>query len=640
MYRISTPISIANPRFEAYYKDYIEQFKKAKVDRVFLCAAQWTSPESEKQRVIALLKKYIPRIRAEGFEVGIWINSLGHGGTCGDFVNTDTGDGLTRMVSLDGQTNMGAYCPLCDNLKALAADWIKRLGMTEPDLIMMDDDYRYAFRNGGIFCACEKHRALFTQELGEEFDPARMKKALTEGGPNHWRDTWLKVQGKSLNDFAAMLRRSLDETAPHVRMSICSVLSTWDIDGVDSMTLARTLAGDTAPYLRLIGAPYWAALRSFQEIKLGAVCEYERLQQHWCKDSGIEIFCEGDSYPRPRYSVPAAYLEGFDQVMRAAGTNDGILKYMFDYVSSPRFETGYLDMHIENQPLYDIIHSAFEDKQSVGVTVYAPMKTLSVSHMPLSSLDDRCIPAALRFVTDTSLPVQYDAGSNAAFIFGDAGELADETQLKHGAVLDIVAAQALTRRGFDVGLSKINGIFAPNSEEYAHEDEVVGVVGGEWYDVTPTAGARIDSWQVYSEEGKADIKHPAVYTYENANGQRFAVYCFNAQTSFETGHNRGLFRSWRRASQIRRILPWLSGHPLDAVCDAAPELYMMTKRDGDSLSVGLWNFGVDKVARPQVRLGDEWTELKCHIGEGELNGKTVTLTPLAPFECAVFTLKK
>ena len=79
-----------------------------------------------------------------------------------------SGDGLTRMVSLDGQTNMGAYCPLCDNLKALAADWIKRLGVTGPDLIMMDDDYRYAFRNGGIFCACEKHRALFTQELVPE----------------------------------------------------------------------------------------------------------------------------------------------------------------------------------------------------------------------------------------------------------------------------------------------------------------------------------------------------------------------------------------------------------------------------------------------------------------------------------------
>jgi len=137
MYKISVPIILANHRFDRYYKRYIEMCKAAGVNRVFLCTTTWTAPEEEKQRCIDLLHKYIPIFRAEGFEVGTWINSLGHGGTCGDFVNEDISDGLQRMVGLDGKMNMGAYCPLCENLQALATDWIRRLGQTDLDLIMM-----------------------------------------------------------------------------------------------------------------------------------------------------------------------------------------------------------------------------------------------------------------------------------------------------------------------------------------------------------------------------------------------------------------------------------------------------------------------------------------------------------------------
>ncbi len=635
MYKISIPISLQNQKFESCCDKYIKMCKKAGAERVFLISANWTSPESEKQQVLSLLIKYVPIFKAEGFEVGTWINSFGHGGTCGDAVNMDLEDGLTRMVSLDGNTNMGAYCPLCENQQALAKDWIKRLGQTGVSLIMMDDDYRYSFRNDEIFCACEKHQKLFTEKLGEKFDPKRMKEALTSGGPNNWRDTWLRVQGKTLTDFAGMLREALNEVNPNVKLSICSVLSTWDMDGADSITLAKTLAGDTKPFLRLIGAAYWAELRHFQEARLATVCEYERLQQYWCRNSGIEIFCEGDTYPRPRYKVPAAYLEGFDQVMRAAGTNDGILKYIFDYVSSPDYETGYLDAQLENQTLYDVIHEHLSDKKAVGVTIFEPMKTFALSHRPGKNLDNRCIPASIRFATDNSLPIQYDAGKNPTFIFGDAGEIAGQEQFMQGAILDITAAEALTRRGFDVGLVNVKGRFYPNMEEFISEEEVVGIVGGNWYEAEIADSAEVKSWQI--ADGK---KVPAVYTYENTLGHKFAVYCFHAQESYDILHAHGLFRSWCRASQIRSLIPWLSGQKLEAMCDAAPDLYMMAKCNDDSMSVGLWNFSVDYIAKPVVHLKEEWSELICNWGNAKLTGTTVEVDRMPAFSFVCFTLKK
>jgi len=639
MYKISVPLLVTNLRFEKYYKKYIEYCKQAGVERVFLSTEKsWYSSEEDKQYLIDCLKKYVPIFEEQGFEVGVWINTLGHGGELLDHVKEDFPDRLTRMVGLDGHTNKGAYCPTCEKLQELAKDLIRRMGQTGVSMIMLDDDYRYSYHGAGdLYCVCSKHQELISKELGEPFDAKRMKAALTSGGPNRWRDAWLHVQGKTLNDFAKMLRDALDEVNSEVRLSLCAVLSTWDIDGVDALTLAKTMAGNTEPYLRLIGAPYWAALRTFAETNLATVCEYERLQQYWSKDSGVEIFCEGDTYPRPRYKVPAAYLESFEQVMRAAGTSQGILKYLFDYQSSPDFELGYWEAQIDDQPLYDVIHRVLTPKEAIGVTIYEPMQTLAQSHRPGMSLENRCIPNSLRFATDNNIPIRYDAGEDATFIFGDAGEFAGEEQLKHGAVLDITAALAMTRRGFDVGLKAVKGAINLCAEEFPVEDDVVKTSGGDWYEVEVAESAEVDSWLVERNEKR---RCPAVYTYENAEGQRFAVYCFHAQESYELVADCGLYRSQCRAKQVRRILPWLSGRDLDAVCDGEPDLYTMVKRDGNTMSVALWNFSVDYIRSPKVRLGEKWSKLICDRGNAALSGNVVEVEKMPAFSFTCFTLIK
>ena len=92
--------------------------------------------------------------------------------------------------------------------------------------------------------------------------------------------------------------------------------------------------------------------------------------------------------------------------------------------------------------------------------------------------------------------------------------------------------------------------------------------------------------------------------------------------------------------QLYVCLPWLSGKKLDAVCDPAPDLYIMTKRDGNQLTVGLWNFCEDYVRQPKVRLGEEWSSVISHWGNAVLEGDTVILDRLNAFECKCFTLVK
>ena len=152
-------------------------------------------------------------------------------------------------------------------------------------------------------------------------------------------------------------------------------------------------------------------------------------------------------------------------------------------------------------------------------------------------------------------------------------------------------------------------------------------------------GAQIQSRILANKDGEEGY-FPACYTYENADGQKFLVYAFKAQTSFEQRPQHGTFRGWCRARQLRRILPWLSGKPLDAVCEPAPDLYIMTKREGSRMTVGLWNFCEDYVKQPKVMLGEEWSEVISLWGNAVLEGNCVTLDRLNAFECKCFTLVK
>ena len=133
---------------------------------------------------------------------------------------------------------------------------------------------------------------------------------------------------------------------------------------------------------------------------------------------------------------------------------------------------------------------------------------------------------------------------------------------------------------------------------------------------------------------------PICFRYENAKGQKFLVYAFIARDSLQTGAMTGNMRGWCRAAQLRSQLAWLSGREPDAVCAPSPDLYTLVKKDGDSLTVGVWTFCVDEVFCPQVHLGEEWGSVTAEVGEAMLNGRIVTLNDLPPFGFACFTVTK
>ena len=125
--------------------------------------------------------------------------------------------------------------------------------------IQFDDDFRYGHLDGGMLgCACKNHLDYVGKLLGEPIDRETLQKHALSGGKNKYRDAWQESKGYYFELFSKEMREAVDAVNPNIRMGLCSCMTTWDIDGTDAATLSRILAGNTKPFLRTIGAPYWA----------------------------------------------------------------------------------------------------------------------------------------------------------------------------------------------------------------------------------------------------------------------------------------------------------------------------------------------------------------------------------------------
>mgnify|MGYP001624057676 FL=1 len=88
---------------------------------------------------------------------------------------------------------------------------------------------------------------------------------------------------------------------------------------------------------------------------------------------------------------------------------------------------------------------------------------------------------------------------------------------------------------------------------------------------------------------------PSFYYYTNLSGQRFAVICADAKACGES-----LWRSYLRQSQLICALNELGCQPLPVYCSGEPDVYVIAKRSGNRLAVGIWNLSPDEIFDAEV----------------------------------------
>lgn len=630
MYKISVPF-MNKTIHKGNREQYLALIKKAGASRIFLALEENVIPDT--------LKENIEFFKAHGYEVGVWFNTTGHGFVFDHLVFQEEEAKFQQMVNVKGQQVQQANCPFDKKFLKFISNFVAEVAKLGPDIVMLDDDFRVSQHGPDFCCACPLHLQRMSEILGEEVTVEKMRPYVLTGKANKYRDAWMQAQRESLIGLAKAIRAKVDEKTPEVLVCNCTAMAPWNADDVDMVEIAHILAGKNKPILRLTGAPYWATgVRRTNP--LITTFEIARMLVSFVKDKGIELMSEGDVYPRPRYNCPASYLELYDAVTRADGGYDGILKYMFDYVAGPDFETGYLAMHEENQVFYEKLQEAFKGGANAGVRIMVKPHTMKGADHDLSAPMLRSpVPIDGTMLGQCGIPTIYRGKGVCNSLFGETARTIDLSELENGTILDAVSAVILTERGVDVGLS---GAWKMRAQSIGlirtNNPECGAVITNGKVNVLETALKKEAEPVLFSVDGNGAT--PFAYRYENANGERFLVFLFdgasvhNLPLSFAVS---GLLKNYATQEVLIETIPWLGGKAVPAYCKGNPELYVMCKEDAGTKSVALFNTFADRVMNPVVVLDKAYTHIEGIGCDAKIEGNKVTLTSkLAAYEMAAF----
>lgn len=638
MFRITVPLSYKTPLTD----ELLSLLRRSGAHRVALAIGReidhaFSSPETLEQ-----LKTSLAFFTAHGYEPLVWVGqTFGHDTASGGGKYTSV-----QCVDASAPANGSVFCPLDEAFLADFKLWMKKLVQCGAKLILLDDDFRLSYRGTGIGCCCELHRMQLQKELGEPITREQLKEKVFTGAPNRYRDAWLKVQKGSMEQFGRELRRAVDELDETVRLGFCCSPCGFDLD-MDTLSLAKIMAGKTRPFLRTLGAPYWATKPNRRH--LGEIVNMERMEIEWCRAAGIETIAEGDNFPRPRFMTPAAYVEIFESILRADGQNDGILKFYWKTDEAFDYESGYLEAHEQGEELKQQIEALFADKtEAVGLFPYNRQNLTQGATLDpadpkrLSRCERSLYYPSLNLAAVTSMPTAF-SGNGVKMVFGENARAIPEKELASGCVLDVEAARILTERGIDVGLTSplplavygASGSFSGVREFDRERKNATAMLGSvKLYDLPKNKNTLTLSWFRQGE-----TLHEGVYRYENAKGQRFLVYPFSAA---EAAGERHWFNSYWRKEQLLEELTYLGRKPLEvSVISRAPMVYPLVKKNESAVAVGLWNVFEDKIHSLRVRVEGDYNEIRFVNCQGHREGKDVVLDSiLYPFEFAGFEMKK
>ena len=630
---LTVPVAIQSRDELPQYADFLH---RVGAERVFLCwLPHWIDDdamreETEKNRF------YLEYLKNEGFEVGLWIHAFGFGvpitpeqeRICRDFI---------KIRDLRGRVAGEAFCPTSEAFCAYMERLVSLAATLPISLLMLDDDFCQSVRPG-IGCACENHLGELRRLSG---DPTLHLEDLNEklfyDADKTLRRIWFDLQGKTLADFARLVRRAADRHNPDLRIGFCAGYTSWDFEGIPATDLTRILAGKNKPFLRTTGAPYWVSTnRHNLNLHLQDIVEMTRMQREWAEGSGVEIFDENDNYPRVSTFVPASYQEGFDAAMAVDGGLQPF-KYLFSYVGGILYEQSYVNAHLRNAQRVNRLWQAAEGKQDVGIRVreyrdkardydYRPEDEVTFGAgkgqmCGISFPRNHCIASR------NAIPTVYGK-AECEIIFGENAKYIPTDELPKGAILDIRAAEILSERGVDVGLaSSVEYLSASSFERWKDIDVYL------WKPNRFGRAEMKEGVEVLSTIGK-DPEIPVSYRYENGQGKRFLVFGFDASS---LDYSSNLFSHYARRQQIAESLDWLGADVPFRMEGDYPNLYALCKRGKDnSLLIALFNFAQTPFYDVKLRIVDGLSG-KTVLSEGspvKREGDALVLASLPAFEYA------
>lgn len=597
---------------------YLDILSKFEVEMIFLATDRRIilGDADEIREYAEVVKNASSILERAGYKVGVWISSLGFGGEVPPKYRKKAKK-YTRIRPITGNEvsdDYDAFCLECDDFVTDFLYSIEALIKVGVKLIMLDDELCLSVRPG-IGCFCDKHISLIEERVSESLDGKDLKKLIFGGAKNKYRNAWHTVMGDSHRRFAKRVRAFVDTLAPDVRVGFCAGYTSWDIEGVSALELTKLFAGDTKPFLRLMGAPYWSTKSRdrFKGQPLSAVIETVRSQERECRERGVEIFFEGDTFPRQTVQTPATNLECFAMALYASG-GIGELGYFFDYGILPNYEQNYYKLRLYNTPIYKFIDENFGCMTCSGIKVYNRMNKILCSDLSDSpsqgEIMERHFNRGAEFLSFMGIPTTYEDEYECGIAFGEEARYIDKLPKK--LILDARAAEILKEKGVDVGFTGITKIERPMYEVFGDVKLVLTKSECSAYrKMTLKENAVAESnYLLYDEQ------FPASYKYKNEDTE-FLVLSFD---SYELNHRSASAYSYSRQRQIIDFCEKIPHIP------DKPGVYQIYKKSDKKCALLFINIFDDPIIDGDIILDKEYKDMKIIGASGVLCGDKINLT--------------
>jgi hypothetical protein len=555
-----------------------------------------------------------------------------------------------RKVDYLGNESKAGVCPLDKNLAAYLGRIYKLYASLKPNLIFVDDDYRYVMQN--IFCFCPLHIGLLEKRLGKKISLDQLCDNLFNDSfeQSEIKITYHGILRESMENLAEIICDAVKTTSPKTRtgyMAAFVPIGTW---GTDMNKLAKKFAGtNSQPFIR----PQMHMYAETDLKSLPGVMAQPLLVRN-IVDPDVELYPEIENYPYTRFSKSAqvtflcmasCYLNGLDN----------LAVNFYDTFGSPFSRSPeYIDMLTENKKYFESLTKLVKyGTRATGIGIPLHPQSPLYRRTPGKNMAYEVFDQRLwdNWIPQLGLPIGYDWQKTPWLLLSGDDVLGYtdsqiDDYLKSGAIMDVRAAECLIYRGYQKRIGVKIGQDIPVDDvgfELYEDNEFNGeysnscaplrayVNDGDFKQLIPDSGNHKIISSIVNYKNKKVT--PAVLLTENETKERFVICNFSPKQ-----HLRISLVNPQRQTQFKNLFEYISKKKLPVCVTSHAYVQPVVIRNNKKTVVGLFNFSSETTTNIKLKFGFKFSSMKILEKSGVVSDFNGHLT-LVPYDMKILVFE-
>lgn len=512
------------------------------------------------------------------------------------------GQNWQTMVDPDGRAAQAVVCPLDPNWQAYYLETLKLYAREDFRVVWIDDDIRYhnhAPLNWGG-CFCPRHVAEFNRRAGTNASREDIVRAcLAPGEPHPWRELWFDMWQDTQLEFLAKCRVILESGGAKMGL-MSSLLEAHSAEGRRWGEWWKTFSGDSAPVHR---PHFWGYSDAPGSHLIFGIAHLD--QNRAIQPAEIESGPEIENFPYGRWNK--SYRQTFAQMavalsLGATNLNVSLFDFMGNRLADDPTRADFLR---RIRPNLEFLKATFPPSLlSAGVGLPWSEDLARRIRLPEGAAwRDLQVHARgwAYWLGAAGLAFSAREQESVNALAGQSAWGLDDAQIRRlltkGLLLDGIAAEILTRRGFgaEIGIQSAKMV-TQNDLLYAIEAPADSLYPQISINNKPHARCLLQAdlapeatlLSRLLDPRQTPIGHGA-FTFQNALGGRVAVVPWDTSVS-ETP----MMDSYR-ADQLRRLIRWLAHDLETGSVSGGAWLIPQFLKDGEIWRAVIWNASPDEL---------------------------------------------